>query len=284
MKRFVPKYLDPASRLGEILFGLIMVLTVTLTAGLTVSEGRAGVRQLLLTAIGCNFAWGIIDAVMYIMNCLTERSGKIRLIEAVQRARDTRAALDVIQNEIEPELQSLLDPEEREAFSRSILNYVAKARITRPRVTKDDVYGALACFLLVFVSCLPAAIPFFIFSQPHFALRVSNFLLIVLLFLVGRKWAQHARTDHLEARYNYESIKTGSLWLGYNFSVGKKLVLEATPMFGGVFGDITGIAPGYAISISYEPIEFFTQGEYFFDSAIHAGDFFYSWSELSYAP
>ena len=52
MKRFVPKYLDPASRLGEILFGLIMVLTVTLTAGLTVDEGRAGVRQLLFAAIG----------------------------------------------------------------------------------------------------------------------------------------------------------------------------------------------------------------------------------------
>ncbi len=89
---------------------------------------------------------------------------------------------------------------------------------------------------------------------------------------------------HLEARYNYEALKTGSLWLGYNFSFGKKLTLDATPMVGGVFGDITGIAPGYAISINYEPIEFFTQGEYFFDSAIHAGDFFYSWSELSYAP
>ena len=199
MKRFVRKYLDPASRLGEILFGLIMVLTVTLTAGLTVAEGRAGVRQLLLAAIGCNLAWGIIDAVMYIMNCVTERSGKVRLIEAVQRARDARAALDIIQNEIEPELQSLLDPEEREAFSRSILNHMAKARITNAsaRVAKDDLYGALACFWLVFVSCLPAAIPFLIFSQPHFALRVSNFLLIALLFLVGQKWAQYAGTNRL---------------------------------------------------------------------------------------
>jgi len=199
MKRFVPKYLDPASRLGEILFGLIMVLTVTLTAGLTVAEGRPGVRQLLLAAIGCNLAWGIIDAVMYIMNCVTERSGKVRLIEAVQRARDARAALDIIQNEIEPELQSLLDPEEREAFSRSILNHMAKARITNAgaRVAQDDLYGALACFWLVFASCLPAAIPFLIFSQPHFALRVSNFLLIALLFLVGQKWAQYAGTNRL---------------------------------------------------------------------------------------
>ena len=79
---------------------------------------------------------------------------------------------------------------------------------------------------------------------------------------------------HLEARYNYEAIKTGSLWLGYNFSVGKKLALEAAPMLGGVFGDITGIAPGYTISISYEPFEFFTQGEYFFDAANSFRKFF----------
>ena len=89
---------------------------------------------------------------------------------------------------------------------------------------------------------------------------------------------------HLEARYNYEAIKTGSLWLGYNFSFGKKLAFEVTPMFGGVFGDITGIAPGYTISISYQPIEFFTQGEYFFDAGNRSGNFFYTWSELSCAP
>ena len=97
-------------------------------------------------------------------------------------------------------------------------------------------------------------------------------------FTADRDWL------HLEARYNYEALKTGSLWLGYNFSVGKKLTLDATPMIGGVFGDITGVAPGYTISISYEPFNLFTQGEYFFDAAIHAGNFFYSWSELSCAP
>ena len=62
MNRFVRRYLDPASRLGEILFGLIMVLTVTLPVGFAVAEGRRGVRQLLLAAIGSCVAWGIIDA------------------------------------------------------------------------------------------------------------------------------------------------------------------------------------------------------------------------------
>jgi hypothetical protein len=199
MNRFARKYLDPASRLGEILFGLIMVLTVTLTAGLTATEGRAGVRQLLVAAVGCNLAWGIIDAVMYIMNCITVRSGKARLVRAVQGAPDEQAALDLIQNEIEPELQELLDSEEAKAFGRSILKHIAHVRVTKKTLTRDDLYGAIACFWLVFVSCLPAALPFFVFSRPHLALRVSNFLLIVLLFLVGRKWAQHVGSNRLVA-------------------------------------------------------------------------------------
>jgi hypothetical protein len=196
-RHFVSRYLDPASRLGEILFGLIMVLTITLTAGLTAADGKKGVRQLLLSAIGCNIAWGIIDAVMYLMNSITVRNGKARLIEAVQRAPDTFSALRLVQDDVEPELQEFLAPEEADEMSRSMLNHIRKAKVTTPKLTRDDVFGAVACFWLVFVSCLPAALPFLFFSQPQHALRVSNFLLIVLLFLVGRKWAQFAGANRL---------------------------------------------------------------------------------------
>jgi hypothetical protein len=199
-RRFVPRYLDPASRVGEVLFGLIMVLTVTLTAGLTVTDGPEGVRQLLVAAIGCNIAWGIIDAVMYIMDCVTVRTGKLRLIEAVQRASNAPETLERLQNEIEPELQELIDPEAGEALSRSVLKHISEGKIVaRKTLTKDDLLGALACFWLVFISCLPAALPFLIFSRPHLALRVSNFLLIALLFFVGQKWAQYAGTNRLAA-------------------------------------------------------------------------------------
>jgi len=88
---------------------------------------------------------------------------------------------------------------------------------------------------------------------------------------------------HLEGRYNYEALKTGSLWLGYNFSTGKKLVLEATPMLGAVFGDITGIAPGYSITLTYQQFELTAQGEYVFDAGNRVNDFFYDWAELSCA-
>jgi hypothetical protein len=97
-------------------------------------------------------------------------------------------------------------------------------------------------------------------------------------FTADRDWL------HLEARYNYEELKTGSVWFGYNFSTGEKLKFEVTPMLGGVFGDITGIAPGYTITVRYGSIELSSQAEYFFDAGTSAGDFFYSWSELSASP
>src|SRR5215470_2039731 len=60
---------------------------------------------------------------------------------------------------------------------------------------------------------------------------------------------------HLEARYNYENLRTGSLWAGYNFTAGKNLVFHATPMIGGVFGRTNGIAPGCLASLTYKKLE-----------------------------
>jgi len=197
MSRFTERHLDPASRLGEILFGLIMVLTVTLTASFSVADGKKGVRQLLLAAIGANIAWGIIDASMYIMNVMVVRRGKIRLVKAVQRASDPEAALLLVKHRVEPELQELIGPQSSEAFSKSVLPHIIGAQITERILTREDFYGALASFWLVFVSCLPAAIPFLIFSEPQVALRVSNFLLIAGLFYVGQKWAEYAGKNRM---------------------------------------------------------------------------------------
>jgi hypothetical protein len=97
-------------------------------------------------------------------------------------------------------------------------------------------------------------------------------------FTADRGWL------HLETRYNYENLETGSVWAGYNLSGGEKLEWELTPMLGGVFGNTTGIAPGYDGSLSWWTLELYSEGEYVFDTGNSAGSFFYSWSELSVSP
>jgi hypothetical protein len=196
-KNFLQRHLDPASRLGEVLFGLVMVLTVTLTASLTAKSGEAGVGHLLVSAVGCNIAWGIIDGVMYIMNCMTVRSGKARVVRAVQKAPDRDAALETIRLLVEPEFQFLTAQKDKDAVYEAILKEVTHARPAQTKVIREDLHGAFACFLLVVLSCLPAAAPFVIFSNPMLALRASNVLLIGMLFWVGQRWAYYIHANRL---------------------------------------------------------------------------------------
>jgi len=89
---------------------------------------------------------------------------------------------------------------------------------------------------------------------------------------------------HLEARYNYESLDTGSIWFGYNFSGGKTVQWELTPIIGGVFGDTTGIAPGFKGSLAWWKLELYSENEYVADTGNHEDSFFYNWSELTLVP
>jgi len=89
---------------------------------------------------------------------------------------------------------------------------------------------------------------------------------------------------HLEARYNYEGIGTGSAWVGWNVGVGDALRLDATLMVGGVFGDTTGVAPGYELSVTWKSLELYSEGEWVFDTGNSDDDFFYNWAQIGWSP
>lgn len=117
---------------------------------------------------------------------------------------------------------------------------------------------------------------FSIAGYTYFVPDDSNFLQPT--FTADRGWL------HLEARYNYEALDTGSAWVGYNFSGGETVTWELTPMLGAVFGATDGIAPGYKGSLGWKKVELYSEGEYVFDAGETADSFFYNWSELTFAP
>jgi hypothetical protein len=89
---------------------------------------------------------------------------------------------------------------------------------------------------------------------------------------------------HLETRYNYEGIDTGSAWVGWNVGVGDELRLDATLMAGGVFGKTKGVAPGYELTITWGPFELYSEGEYVVDVEDSDNNFLYNWAQLAYSP
>lgn len=87
---------------------------------------------------------------------------------------------------------------------------------------------------------------------------------------------------HLEARYNYEERDTASLWGGWNFSFGKHVTLDLTPMLGVVFGDADGLAPGMELTLTWKSLVYYGESEYFFDTEDHESNYFYAWTEVSW--
>jgi hypothetical protein len=192
---FTRRYLEPADRLNEVLFGLIMVLTFSLTAGLTAQDSPEGARELLIAIIGCNIAWGIIDGAMYMMGSMLERARRARVLMAVQRAPDEASGLAVVEQALQGTLASLMTEQERASVRRTVYAVARRTQPQRTRLLKEDLLGAVASCWLVILSTIPAAVPFLFIRHPHAAMRVSNDLLIAMLFFVGHQWGKHANAN-----------------------------------------------------------------------------------------
>jgi hypothetical protein len=182
------RILDPLSRVSEILFGVIMALTFTTTID-AASGGREEIRTLLFAAVGCNLAWGLVDAVMFLMDVLTVRGRDLLTVRAVRAAPTREAAHRIITDALPPALASMLADDELERI-RQGLNRVDDLP-ARPHLAREDGIGALGVFLLVFLSTLPIVVPFLLIADVHVALRASNLVAIGMLFGCGYTLARY---------------------------------------------------------------------------------------------
>jgi hypothetical protein len=189
----VLNYLEPADILAEVLFGLIMVLTITLGARLAMGEEGSG-RALLLAALGCNLAWGLIDGAMYVMNAMFNRGRTARIFTELKRSGES-GALAIIGRELDPRFAGVTTAEERSRLYRSVLAIAERTPPRRTHIDRDDVYGGAVCAALVFLTALPAAVPFLLIDDPMVALRVSNGILVAMLFGVGYFWARETNAN-----------------------------------------------------------------------------------------
>jgi hypothetical protein len=185
------RHLAPGDSLSEILFGLIMTLTFTLGAGILVQEGPDAVRELLIATIGCNIAWGIIDGVFYLNGQIFERARLARLGRLIRASTSDEAASALVASELGPTLEMTVPGAERVGLCLAMARHVRASEVQSVRLQREDVYGALANFWLVFFASIPAALPFLFIADAWTALRVSNAILLALLFFTGYHWARH---------------------------------------------------------------------------------------------
>jgi len=208
--------LDPADRFGESLFGLIMVLTFTSTVS-AAQGGRDEVREILVGAVSCNVAWGIVDAAMYLMANLAERGREIRLVRAIRDAANPARARALLAEALPSGLGSALTAEQLDGMRERAMQLPYPP--PGPRLRGYDWVAALSVFLWVNLTALPVIAPFVFMDDSRTALRVSNAIAIVLLFVAGYGLARAA--GERPWRTGFAMILVGLALVGITIALGR---------------------------------------------------------------
>ena len=181
--------LDPISRISEIIFGVLMALSFTGSLN-AATAGREEVRTVMLTALGCNLAWGLVDGVMYLMATLTDRARNLTLLGLVRSAKDPQESHTAIAEALPGRMGEAMGAEGLEDMRKRL---VALPEVpAHVRLGKDDYAGAFGVFLLVVLSTFPVVVPFMFMTELSLAMRVSNAVALVMLFIGGYQLGRYA--------------------------------------------------------------------------------------------
>ena len=208
--------LDPVYRASEVIFGLLMAMSFIGSISVA-TDGREEVRTLLVAALGCNLAWGLVDAVMHLVGIKTTKRRNRALLERLHGSNDAAAGRALVADELSGPMAVSLGEEGLESMRKRLAASPIEA--ARPRLTGRDFGDAFVVFLLVVLSTFPLVIPFMVIDDTARALLMSRLVALVMLFLAGA----------MLARYS-----SGNIWLnGFVMAAIGALLMAAIMALGG---------------------------------------------------
>lgn len=181
------RLLHPIDRISEILFGLIMAVTIVGSMSIA-TAGRDEMRTVTMAALGCNLAWGLVDAVMYLVRTVTERSRNRELAKRIVGA-DVDTARRLVMETLSEHVAAITGPDEIEGMRRRLLGLQLDGRAI---LTAGDYLEAVGIFLLVVIATFPVVAPFLLTSNAVLAFRASQAISLGMLFWAGFALGRYA--------------------------------------------------------------------------------------------
>ena len=194
--------LSVVDRVSEMLFGLFMALTFTGAVSVA-DQGNEQIRTMFIAALGCNLAWGLVDAVMYLVRTVTDRGRLLTLIRSVRAAPGAQDGCALIERSMSKVAAGLVSATEIEAIRSRVMALVDVPE--RPKLNGTDALAALAIFLIVVAATFPVVLPFMMFADVGVAKNVSRGVALAMLFIGGLALGRYA---------GYGSWKVGLIMVG----------------------------------------------------------------------
>jgi VIT1/CCC1 family predicted Fe2+/Mn2+ transporter len=172
--------LDPIERASEAIFGVLMAMTFTGSLS-AATAAREDIRTMLVTAIGCNIAWGLTDAVMYLVAAIVEKRRGVTLLRGVRQTTDLQAAHRMIADQLPDRLADSAQEETLEAIRKALV----AAPEPKATLAASDYKAALGVFAIVVLATFPVVVPFVFMRDVYAAMRASNGLAVATLYAYG---------------------------------------------------------------------------------------------------
>jgi len=180
--------LDPVYRSSEVIFGLLMAMSFIGSISVA-TDGQEEVRTLLVAALGCNLAWGLVDAVMLLVAVKTEKRRNRMLLEKLHGSGDHAAARAAVDDELPVAMARSLGEDGLELLRQRL---TAAPPTPSTRLRARDYGDAVVVFLLVVLSTFPLVIPFMVIDDTARALLWSRLVAVATLFLAGGLLARYS--------------------------------------------------------------------------------------------
>lgn len=175
--------LSPFERGSEIIFGILMAISVTAAAEIG-SGSSLDARELMIAALGCNLAWGLIDGVIYLLQAQFERHRQHRMILELRALGSEQTFRERVARELPPVVASAMSADAYGRIREAIRSYAQ----SRPAFWSRGEFAAAGLItVLVFGSTFPLVVPFLVMQEPVLALRVSHGVAVLMLFVLGWK-------------------------------------------------------------------------------------------------
>ena len=181
------RLLNPVDRISEILFGLIMAVTIVGSLSIA-TAGQDEIGTVMWAALGCNLAWGLVDAVMYVVRTATERTRNQALARRIVQA-EASDAHGLIAQALPDHIAAFVGTEELEGIRRRLLELqVDRLGVLRPR----DFLEAFGVFAMVVVATFPVVVPFLLTDDAATAMHWSQAITLGMLFVAGFALGRYA--------------------------------------------------------------------------------------------
>lgn len=185
--------LDPVDYLLELTAALAAMLTIVLTAASYTDEVDDPAQMLLVVALGCSLGGGLSSGLLWVLEDLSRDAGR-RDFDARLRAAE-QSAIDQARARVELASYGRLEPEEVARIVDALATRGGDRPLPLVDLDRSNLRVTAACVLYNTTALVLASIPFVFVSDWQLALRVSNVVILAMLFIVGFRWGKRLHAN-----------------------------------------------------------------------------------------